>query len=89
MTTDGERDADGRIDVATAHVHQTPHYRRDNEPRGERDLNDTGMFSVPLSAQGTDHKHEDHRPDEFAQQVAIESSLREFVKAEELGNASG
>ena len=77
---DGEGDADGRVDVTAARVRQTPDYRRDTDPGGERNLHDTRMFSLPMRAQGTADENQDHRPDHFAQQIPIESSPLEFVK---------
>ena len=85
VACDGEGDADGRVDVTTARVRQTPHYRRDTDPGSERDLHDARMLPLPVSAQGAADKHEDHGPDQFAQQVPIESSISKLVKPEGSG----
>ena len=88
MAGDGEGDADGRVDVAAARVRQTPDDRRDTDPGGERDLHDTRMLSLPMRAQGTADKHQDHRPDNFAQQIPIESSISKLVKPDGSSNPS-
>ena len=57
VTGDSERNADGRVDVATTRVRQTPNYRRDTDSGGERNLHDARMFPLPMGAEGTADEH--------------------------------
>ena len=85
VSGDGERNADGRVDVATTRVRQTPNYRRDTYSGGEGNLHDARVFSLPMGAEGTADKHKDHGPDHFTQQVPVESSLLQLINPDGSG----
>ena len=84
MAGNGESDADDRVDVAAARVRQTLHYRRDTDAGGQRDQRDAVVVFVPMRAQRTTDKHEEHGAEQFAKQIPIEPSLQELGKTDRL-----